>query len=93
MFQREMEAAGFRNVEIRPLTQGFAVTTVPEFWDFMVKGSAPLVMMKKKLGEVLWREKEKIALEYLEEVLAGKQGELTSDAWLGVGVKQLRQSR
>ena len=52
-----------------------------------VKGSAPLVMMKKKLGEELWREKEKIALGYQEEVLAGKQGELTSDAWLGIGVK------
>ena len=65
----------------------FPVTTVPEFWGFMVRGSAPLVMMKKKLGEELWREKEKIALSYLKEVLAGKQGELTSDAWLGVGVK------
>ncbi len=64
-----------------------SVTTVPEFWDFMVRGSAPLVMMKKKLGEELWREKEKIALGYLEEVLAGKQNELTSDAWLGVGAK------
>lgn len=87
VFQREMEAAGFKNVEIRPLTQGFPVTTVPEFWEFMVKGSAPLVMMKKKLGKELWREKEKIALDYLEEVLAGKQGELTSDAWLGIGLK------
>ena len=53
----------------------------------MVRGSAPLVMMKKTVGEAVWREKEKIALGYLEEVLAGKQGELTSDAWLGVGVK------
>ena len=87
VFQREMEAAGFSNVEIRPLTQGFPVTTVPEFWEFMVKGSAPLVLMKKKLGEELWRAKEKIALSYLEKVLAEKQGELTSDAWLGVGVK------
>ncbi len=48
--------------------------------------------MKKKLGEELWREKEKIALGYLEEVLTGKPGELTSDAWLGVGVKQPRMS-
>ncbi len=87
VFQREMETAGFKNIEIRPLTQGFPVTTVPEFWDFMVKGSAPLVMMKMKLGEELWREKEKIALGYLEDVLTGKQGELTSNAWLGVGVK------
>lgn len=87
VFRQEMIDAGFKDVEIRTLTQGFAITSVPEFWDFMVRGSAPLVMMKKAMGEELWREKEKIALDYLAEALAGKQGELTSDAWLGVGVK------
>jgi len=87
VFRQEMIAAGFKDVEISPLTQGFAITSIPEFWDFMVKGSAPLVMMKKAMGDELWREKEKIAIAYLEEALAGRQGELTSDAWLGVGVK------
>jgi hypothetical protein len=36
-----------------------------EFWGSMVKGSAPIQMMKKGLGEELWREKEKLALAWL----------------------------
>jgi hypothetical protein len=44
-------------------------------------------MMKKGLGEELWREKEKLALTWLEETLPTLKGPLTSDAWLGVGVK------
>lgn len=56
-------------------------------WDNMVKGSAPIQMMKKGLGEVLWREMEKLALDWLEETLPTLKRLLTSDAWLGVGVK------
>jgi hypothetical protein len=44
-------------------------------------------MMKKSLGEALWREKEKLALAWLEETLPTLKRPLTSDAWLGVGVK------
>jgi hypothetical protein len=68
----------------------------------MVKSSAPIQMMKKSImslrgepvephsdstGEALWREKEKLALAWLEETLPTLKRPLTSDAWLGVGVK------
>ena len=86
-FMQEMEEAGFRNIEIRSVTKGFPVTTIPEFWESMVKGSAPIMMMRKSMGEAMWREKEKLALDYLKERLADKPTELTSDAWLGVGAK------
>ncbi|MBI3480800.1 MAG: hypothetical protein HY016_10670 [Nitrosomonadales bacterium] len=59
---QEMQEAGFRNIEIRQVTKAFPVTTIPEFWDNMVKGSAPIQMMMMGLGEALWREKEKLAL-------------------------------
>ena len=86
-FKQEMIDAGFRNVEIRGVTKAFPIPSIPEFWDFMVRGSAPIQMMKKGLGEELWREKEKLALAWLEETLPALKGPLTSDAWLGVGVK------
>ena len=35
----------------------------------------------------VWREKEKLAMDYLKERLPKLPTELTSDAWLGVGVK------
>ncbi|HXU94294.1 MAG TPA: methyltransferase domain-containing protein [Gallionella sp.] len=87
VFKQEMQDAGFRNVEIRRVTKPFPVGTVPEFWDSMVKGSAPIQMMKKSLGEDLWHEKEKLALAWLEETLPTLKMPLTSDAWLGVGAK------
>ena len=86
-FKQELEEAGFRNVEIRSVTKAFPTGSTAEFLDSMVKGSAPIQMMKKGMGEELWREKEKIALAWLEETLPALKGPLTSDAWLGVGVK------
>jgi ubiquinone/menaquinone biosynthesis C-methylase UbiE len=87
LFRQEMQEAGFRNVEIRCITKAFPVGTTAEFWTNMVKGSAPLQMMKKSMGEAVWREKEKLALAWLEETLPTLPMPLTSDAWLGVGVK------
>lgn len=87
IFRQEMQDAGFRNVEIRSVTKPFPATTLPEFWEHMVKGSAPLQMLKKSMGETVWREKEILALDYLKERLPSLPMPLTSDAWLGVGVK------
>jgi len=87
VFKQEMQDAGFLSIGIRSITKPFPVTTIPEFWTNMVKGSAPLQMMKKSMGEAVWREKEILALDYLKERLPSIPTELTSDAWLGVGVK------
>ena len=87
VFEQEMQDAGFHNVEIRSITKPFPVTTLPEFWESMVKGSAPIQMLKKSMGEAAWRGKEILALDYLKERLTSLPTELTSDAWLGVGVK------
>ncbi len=87
MFKQEMQEAGFRNIEIRSVTKAFHTGRTGEFWVRMVKASAPIQMMKKTLGEALWREKEKLALASLEETLPALNRPLTSDAWLGVGVK------
>ena len=87
VFRQEMQDAGFRNVEIRLVTKPFPVNSIPDFWEFMVRGSAPIQMLKKNMGEAAWREKEPLALDYLKERLPLLPTELTSDAWLGVGVK------
>jgi hypothetical protein len=57
-----------------------------EFRDNMVKGSAPIQMIKKGLGEALWREKKKLAMACLKETQPALKGLLTSDAWLGLGL-------
>jgi len=87
LFEREMREAGFREVEVRRITGSYPVASIPEFWDFMVRGSAPLQMMRSGMGDALWREKEQVALAFLKEQLPSTPCELTSDAWLGVGAK------
>lgn len=87
VFEQEMQQAGFRSIEIRSVTKPYPVLSIPEFWEGMVKGSAPIQMMKKSMGEEMWREKEKLALTWLEETLPTLPTPLTSDAWLGVGIK------
>jgi hypothetical protein len=87
VFRREMKKAGFRNVVIKPVTKGFPVVSVNKFWNFMVDGSAPIVVMKKKMGSRVWKEKEKLALRYLRGAFK-RRPRMTSQAWLGTGVKK-----
>ena len=47
----------------------------------------PVEPHSENTGEELLREKEKLALAWLEETLPTRNGPLTSDAWLEVRVK------
>ena len=87
VFKQELLDAGFRNVEIRSVTKAFPVASIPEFWESMVKGSAPIQMLKKNMGESAWRENETLAIKYLEDKIPSTPTALTSDAWLGLGIK------
>lgn len=87
-FEREMRDAGFQDVRIQCITKAaFPVTSVAKFWQDMVKGSAPIQMLKKGMDEHTWREREALAIQYLEEHLPSLPTTLSSDAWLGSGVK------
>ncbi|WP_237246668.1 hypothetical protein [Sideroxyarcus emersonii] len=70
----------------RSVTKALPTGSTEGFWNNMIKGRAPIQIMQKGLGEALRREKEKLALAWLEETLPTLKGPLTSDAWLG-GVK------
>lgn len=87
VFRQEMQDAGFRDVKIECVTKAFPVETIPLFWDAMVKGSAPIQMLKNGMGEAVWREKELLALEYLADRLPSTPTSLTSDAWLETAIK------
>lgn len=85
-FYSEMETAGFKNVQIEPITHGFPVKDAASFWQSMVDGSAPISMMKKQKSREEWAEKEKVSLRFLEENL--KSSELNSTAYLAIGEKR-----
>ena len=87
VFRQEMLDAGFRDVQIRCVTKAFPVETVESFWDAMVKGSAPIQMLKNSMSVASWDEKEILALQYLRDLFPPTPTSLSSDAWLGTAIK------
>jgi len=51
----------------------------------MVKGSAPVTLMKNTIDAETWGEKEKICIQYLREHRSDVP--LTSTAYLAIGAK------
>jgi hypothetical protein len=54
----------------------------------MVRGSAPITLLKNQLGEVVWAGKRAIMLDYLKEQLTDLPVMLNSRAWIGSGAKR-----
>jgi hypothetical protein len=40
----------------------FPVESIAVLWEAMVKGSAPIQMLKKGMDEATWRERERLAM-------------------------------
>jgi ubiquinone/menaquinone biosynthesis C-methylase UbiE len=86
-FKNELQDAGFKQVEIVPVEGEYPISDLKEFWIDMVKGSAPIVVMKQSMSPDEWEEKERIAQEYLVEKLPKLPTVLTAKAWLGRGIR------
>lgn len=86
-FKREMVAAGFSEVSIIPFDGYWFVESVEDFFDSIVRGSAPLVMLKNNLGEEEWVDKREIMLDHIRAQLTEVPARLNSRAFIGVGRK------
>jgi len=87
IFSNEMQQAGFRNVSVSHFDGEWTLNDVDEFFDAMVRGSAPIVMLKNQLGNELWSEKRSIMLNWLNQQIVQLPVTLTSRAYIGVGQK------
>ena len=86
-FRAELQRAGFRDINIVLKTQVMHYASIEQFWDDMVRGNAPIVMMKNGMNAAQWQEKNQIALDFLYTRLGKGAGSVSADAWLGMGVK------
>lgn len=86
-FKNEMTEAGFKDVEVLLVSKNAQVDSVEKFWNDMVKGSAPIVMMKNSMPDDQWQQKNRIAIDYLQETLGDTPTTLSADAWYGMGIK------
>lgn len=85
----ELATAGFDEVTVVRHTHSVAFNDAADLWDGIVRSSAPVVMLRKALGEAAWAEQTGKALAYLEDALRGGTREASTTAFLGVGRKPL----
>jgi len=86
VLERELEMAGFTQVRVDTVPLELEFESAREMWRSMVKGSVPLVLMRRALGEEAWAEKEPQAIAALEATVGSRRG-LVSAAHLGFGSK------
>lgn len=86
-FAAEMRAAGFRDVRIHTARHASPFPSLDAFWEGTQRTAAPLVMLKKSLGEDAWREVAAGVRARLAAALGEGPVTSTGQAWLGVGVK------
>lgn len=86
-FRTEMQQAGFTDVAVTPFDGHWQVDDVEAFLDSMVRGSAPISMLKHQLGEPAWAERRAVMLGHLKERLTDIPATLNSRAWIGTGRK------
>lgn len=84
VFVREMQQAGFRDVRVEPHTHSLLVQDAGEWWETLVRGSAPLALLKQRLGPAEWERQAALARAYLAEQLQEPR-ELSTTAYLGFG--------
>jgi SAM-dependent methyltransferase len=83
----EMRAAGFTDVRIEPHTHAVSPPDAHTLWASMVRSSAPLVLLRRRLGEAEWAKREPEAIEFVVRSLKSAPRELSTTAWLGCGTK------
>lgn len=84
VFEREMSAAGFTDVQVRAHAESFAYGSAEELWDKLTRGSAPLQATREATDPAVWKIQEQNMIEFLgERYVPGTP--LSTTAWLGTG--------
>jgi ubiquinone/menaquinone biosynthesis C-methylase UbiE len=63
----ELRAAGFREVATEIVAAAAPMTSVEEFWSMFERAGAPIVLLRKKMGEEAWRPVADKCLAHLRE--------------------------
>ena len=86
-FAAEMRAAGFDDVRIEPRTHGDTMESASAMWAMVQRTTAPIVLLKRNLGDAKWTEVTSGVVACLERECGTGPIEISSTALLGVGKK------
>ena len=82
-----MREAGFVDVAVHPHEEAIAFESVDEMWERMIRSSAHIVMLRKRLGEDEWATRAKVARAWLRDTIGPTPTKLSTLAYLAVGAR------
>jgi SAM-dependent methyltransferase len=85
---RELREANFSDVAVHECTTVMSFGSSDELWRTMASSSAPLALMRKRVGEATWNVRAERAREHLARELGTRPQSLTTTAWLGFGSRE-----
>ena len=86
-FAAELTAAGFSDVQVTPHTHTAPADSPAELWATFQRTTAPIVLLKTRLGETKWREVTSGVVGQLEAEYGTAAVDVTTTAYLGFGKK------
>ncbi|MFX0573374.1 class I SAM-dependent methyltransferase [Nocardia nepalensis] len=86
VFATEMREAGFAGVSIQRHTSTLTFASSDELWETMARSSAPLLLMRRTVGEQVWAERVALMRAYLAANYRPNKP-LSTTAFLGIGHK------
>ena len=84
---QEMEAAGFGEVVVHQRVHEVRADSLENFWQGAQRTNAPLVLLKRNLGDERWKEVGPAIFAELHEKLGEGPVEIVGKANLGIGTK------
>jgi ubiquinone/menaquinone biosynthesis C-methylase UbiE len=86
-FQAELVAAGFGEVAVTPRTHTLAGDVPAELWASFVRTTAPIALLKRRLGDAKWAEVTHGMVDRLQAQYGEGPITITATAYLGFGRK------
>jgi ubiquinone/menaquinone biosynthesis C-methylase UbiE len=86
-FRAELEAAGFSAVDVRHVSHKSTASSVGAFWTSMARSTAPLVLLRRRMGEERWTALSESILAKLTTRFGTGPLDIEPFALLGTGTK------
>ena len=86
-FAAELSAAGFRDVKVTPYSHTLPGDVPAEIWAQCERTTAPIVLLKKRLGDAKWAEVTSGVVQRLEAEYGTAPVAISTTAYLGSGKK------